>query len=241
MTSATFLDFLKAKESTHKGRQYIGFLDDHFTIDGPNGSHLCLVSEVLGPSLSELIGHRKQLRGGLARKVARQFVQAVAYLHSKGVCHEGTKSCTGVGPSTSNVIIDLTAANIAFQLHNFDAWSEEELYLRLGKPRTEAIQTVLGQTVPESAPLYVVQSASFTNGGSQWLRDNIRIIDFGISFFADDPPKDLRTPSSFTAPEAWFEMATGKALGSWVYIVYLALWSDTHSIVLGWNTFRGDQ
>ena len=47
------------------------------------------------------------------------------------------------------------------------------------------------------------------------MRDSIRIIDFGIAFFADDPPEDLGTPPSFTAPEAWFEMAAGKGTDLW--------------------------
>jgi len=82
-------------------------------------------------------------------------------------------------------------------------------------PRTEEIQTVSDQSGPEPAPRYVVQPASFTGGGSQWLRDNNSIIDFGISFLADDTPKDLGIPPRFTAPEAWFEMAAGKITDLW--------------------------
>ena len=93
------LDYLQSKASSHPGRKHIGFLDDSFRIQGPNGSHLCLVSGVLGPSLSELIGSQKQLRGGVARRVAKQFTQAVAYLHSEGVCHGG-KNYDPVGASS---------------------------------------------------------------------------------------------------------------------------------------------
>ena len=83
------LDYLQSKASSHPGQKHIGFLDDSFRIQGPNGSHLCLVSGALGPSLSELIQSEKQLRGSVARKVAKQFTQAVAYLHSEGICHGG--------------------------------------------------------------------------------------------------------------------------------------------------------
>lgn len=31
----------------------------------------------------------------------------------------------------------------------------------------------------------------------------------------DNPPADLSTPRSFTAPEAWFEMAAGKYTDLW--------------------------
>lgn len=118
-------------------------------------------------------------------------------------------------PTFSDLSVDLTAANIAFELANFDSWSEDELYERIGRPKTEAIRTASGNVVPDSAPRYVVQPASFTDGGSRWIRDTIRIIDFGIAFFVDEPPKDLGTPPSFTAPEAWFEMAAGKSTDLW--------------------------
>ena len=39
--------------TTHPGRKYIASLIDSFWIEGPNGSHLCLVSTVAGPDISE--------------------------------------------------------------------------------------------------------------------------------------------------------------------------------------------
>lgn len=89
------LDYLKDRATTHPGRQHISFLYDCFRFQGPNGSHLCLVSEVLGPTLSQLMKLRKQLRGSISRKVAMQFTQAVAYLHSEGVCHGGMNYIPG--------------------------------------------------------------------------------------------------------------------------------------------------
>ena len=83
------LNYLKQSSTDHPGRRYVALLLDHFELHGPNGTHLCLVSEVLGPSIAYLIGKDLQLRGKIARKVARQLVQAVAFLHSQGVCHGG--------------------------------------------------------------------------------------------------------------------------------------------------------
>ena len=82
-------DYLKQQKSDHHGRQYLALILDHFELDSANGQHLCLVSEVLGPTISGLALLDKQLRGSIARKVARQLVEAVAFLHSVGVCHGG--------------------------------------------------------------------------------------------------------------------------------------------------------
>ncbi len=65
----------------------------HFTIDGPNGHHLCLVFPVLGPSASQLSCYlTSRLSSRLARKAGYQATQAVARLHAQGLCHGGTLS-----------------------------------------------------------------------------------------------------------------------------------------------------
>ena len=138
------LDYLQSRASSHPGRKHIGFLDNSFRIQGPNGSHLALVSGVLGPSFSELMGSEKQLRRRVAQRLAKQFTQAVAYLHSEGVCHGGKKFTLLTLPYTFDILVDLTAANIAFELENFDSLSEDELYSQIGKPITAEMQTVSG-------------------------------------------------------------------------------------------------
>lgn len=112
-------------------------------------------------------------------------------------------------------IPDLTASNVALKLASIDSWSEEDIYNILGKPETEALRRASGKEVPPSIPRYVVASASFHNVGPEWLIDEIRLMDFGIAFFADDAPEDLGTPPSFAAPEIWFERAAGKSTDIW--------------------------
>jgi Protein kinase domain len=83
------LQYLKERPSTHPGRRYIAFVREYFRIKGPNGSHICLVLDILGPSVLQIQEKVKQLRGRAAQKVAWQTTQGLAYLHSEGVCHGG--------------------------------------------------------------------------------------------------------------------------------------------------------
>lgn len=75
----------------------IASLDD-FTIDGPNGTHLCYASQPGGPSLSTIsdspgeIAGTHRLRAPLARKLARQLAKAVSCIHDVGIVHGGTLS-----------------------------------------------------------------------------------------------------------------------------------------------------
>ena len=69
---------------------------DDFTIDGPNGTHLCYVSRPGGPSLSAIsdspgeIAGTRRLRAPLAGKLARQLAEAVFVMHDVGIIHGGT-------------------------------------------------------------------------------------------------------------------------------------------------------
>lgn len=72
------------------GAQSVAEHHRQFTLDGPNGRHLCLVLPVLGPSTSELsYCFNCRLRPQFARKVAYQATRALADLHSQGLCHGG--------------------------------------------------------------------------------------------------------------------------------------------------------
>ena len=80
------------------GRNSIVIVLDHFTFEGPNGAHLCHVSQVGGPSLSAISNSPGKIVGthrlcaSLARKVARQLVNAIGLLHDGGVVHGGMAS-----------------------------------------------------------------------------------------------------------------------------------------------------
>ena len=83
------------KSLDHPGRQHILSVVDDFTVKGPNGSHLCLVSRVAGPSIADLsfcpgqVAGCRRLRGDVGRLFARQTAQAVGVLHGVGVVHGG--------------------------------------------------------------------------------------------------------------------------------------------------------
>lgn len=106
------LEYLSSKpRSNHPGQDYISasFMDRHFSLDGPNGRHLVLVSKVSRPSVSQLSEWNIRLREPLARRIAMQVTQGLAYLHSEGICHG-----------------NLTSSDVLFQLADFDSWSKRK-------------------------------------------------------------------------------------------------------------------
>ncbi|KAF9071233.1 kinase-like domain-containing protein [Rhodocollybia butyracea] len=74
-------------------KDHVVHLLDEFKHHGPNGTHQCIVTEVLGPSLSldegPLLDHiGETIPTRLAKHVAKIF-RGVRYLHMHGVVHGG--------------------------------------------------------------------------------------------------------------------------------------------------------
>jgi serine/threonine-protein kinase SRPK3 len=62
-----------------------------FEIEGPNGRHRCIITDVLGPTVdairADCIDYRLPL--SIAKRVSSQFAEGLAYIHSRGVVHGG--------------------------------------------------------------------------------------------------------------------------------------------------------
>lgn len=70
----------------------VEFLDD-FRVEGPNGNHQCIVTEVVGPSIAEdveeIYNDGELYPIDIAKKLITQVTRGVAYLPSYGVVHGG--------------------------------------------------------------------------------------------------------------------------------------------------------
>ena len=88
----------------HPGRKRVIDLLDDSELQGPNGRHCCLVTEVLGSVLGAW-GEEPEA----SWEVARQLVEATAYLHATGVTHGGEYSVI------AGKIMEITLSMIRYQ------------------------------------------------------------------------------------------------------------------------------
>ncbi|KAF2421083.1 kinase-like protein [Tothia fuscella] len=155
----------------HEGRQYVRSLYDSFSIEGVNGTHLCLVMEIGGPTIAEVCGQNesRRLRADLARKLATQVTQAVAFLHSQNVAHA-----------------DISTHNILFRIQGLCSWSTDELDERLPEPHIEDVHMMDNQAPSSSAPIYLVDSMKMQDIVDLELDGDIMLIDFGLSYYAEE-------------------------------------------------------
>ncbi|KAJ3830468.1 kinase-like domain-containing protein [Lentinula raphanica] len=189
-------DILRAASLDCSGIQLV---DDHFFVEGPNGSHLSLVSSFAGPSIPVMldcpgrVAGSRRLRSDLARKVAKQIAMSLYCMHRTGVVHG-----------------DITTSNILFSLspHVITGWADADVYNNLGRPETEQVRSHDGKPGPASAPTELVAPIDNANlMNSSLIQESVMLADFGQSYMVASPPKDY-TPATlpnYYSPEARFD------------------------------------
>jgi serine/threonine-protein kinase SRPK3 len=68
-------------------------MQDSFQISGPNGTHECLILELLGPSVADLLDAHfctERLPGTLAKTITKQALLGLCFLHEQKIAHAGT-------------------------------------------------------------------------------------------------------------------------------------------------------
>ncbi|KAF8066651.1 kinase domain-containing protein [Lyophyllum atratum] len=198
------LHHISTSNPSHPGRRYVTKLLDSFEVRGPNGLHRCLVTEVAGPSIGQAkhVNDNNHLPVPIARKVASQCVQGLAFLHSCGVVHG-----------------DFHYHNLLFTIPGFHSWSIEDVYRHFGHPIRRPVKTVDGQALTPAAPHYVVITPDSRPLDDLVLNENchIKITDFGEAFHISDrkKPTSLGTPISLAAPEIIFGDVIGPPVDVW--------------------------
>lgn len=103
-------------------------------------------------------------------------------------------------------LTDYTLSNILIQIADSDAWSEQEIFHKLGQPNKDKVFTITGQDIDPSAPAHLIEPVVISSIDLQWLRDELLVVDLGQSFFYGKPPANgVGTPLSYRAPEAIFD------------------------------------
>ncbi|KAG6221167.1 hypothetical protein E4U34_002360 [Claviceps purpurea] len=182
---------LSALPKDHPGSSYVNQMLDHFTHVGPNGTHNCLVLELVGPNVAEFVEYYRmnnRLPAKLAKLFAKQTLQGLDFLATNNIGHG-----------------DLHTGNLAIVVPGLDALNEEDFIARLGKFETGAVTKLDDGPWAPNVPTEIIRPALFQEQDIIAAPcPSIKIIDFGEAFFGDDAPSTLKTPRVLQAPEIVF-------------------------------------
>lgn len=209
-------NILSQSKLQHPGKGGIMNVLDSFHHDGPNGSHLCLIFEAMGPSAAQMVENLPPELGGfqgskspashpimrfpvwMAKSILRQTLLSVNFLHQCSIAHG-----------------DLQPGNILFSVKDLNTVEEgslvqEHMNFPVGEPRpmqivergiTEPVRRIDGKT-DRWAPRYLALSQSLLRYVDLSPEFVVKLSDFGLSFHISDPPANSTTPIGLRSPEA---------------------------------------
>ncbi|KAI1400977.1 kinase-like protein [Hypoxylon fuscum] len=157
----------------------LGLLDE-FQYSGPNGKHVCLVFKPMGPSMSTYrrLFPRLKIPVPVAKNVARQLLEALAFLHD--TCHI---IHTDIKPQ--NILIETPEINEMFD------HAPSEVFLQ--------------QSLPANPPEnFYMDSEPVTSGEedlSKAMDISIKLADFGVASWFDRHLTEWIQPQMLRAPE----------------------------------------
>lgn len=192
------MKYLTKQGASHPGYKHIAHLLDNFYIEGPNGRHLCLITDVLGPKCFDFDERAYLgLDAPVAKNITTQLLTALHLLHACGVLHG-----------------DLHPGNVVFRINHIATLPLATLRETIGTPHT--VPTRREDWSKKSGdPRYIVQCLDQDSVFPECASWDIVLIDFGGSFFEAHPPPRIQTPSPFMPPEAIFGKTFSRAIDIW--------------------------
>lgn len=174
----------KGINAEEAGRYHVVIPDESFQINGPNGTHVCFVLPVLGPSILSKL-NAPETHGEMLRQVA----ESLRFLHEHGVRHG-----------------DMRPQNILLRLRH-DNFAKDDMDLLLGLPelekvrRAESVAVMDGDRDPgPHAPRYLVRPTSLE--GLE-VEDEVAVVVSGRYYHSADGevPVHPDLPLAYAAPE----------------------------------------
>ncbi|KAG6136789.1 hypothetical protein E4U38_001240 [Claviceps purpurea] len=171
---------------------------DVFIVEGPNGFHQCLVTEVVSPLSDEDVVQRWSF------DVVRQLVEGFSFLHGEGIVHG-----------------DPHSANLGVAIPQLEQFEEDDIIEFFGAPEIVPVIRWDPKFPLNSIPPYIVPSVSigfFLERRKAFPAGSVtaKILDFGRAYRMSQVTPNLlgAAPSMIRPPEFLLEELCDDRIGS---------------------------
>ncbi|KID84803.1 Protein kinase-like domain protein [Metarhizium guizhouense ARSEF 977] len=215
------LMFKVKDEGIDDQEHYLCLPKERFISKSPNGTHLCLVFPVLGPTVDQAasIFEEEQNSSSILRTISRSIIEALATLHRRGICHAGmVREYTPIAFQLTESWPDFRPANILLGLQSLDGLPEEQVLAQLGEPEGEIIQ-IREDSLPTPeipyAPKYLIYPVDFYDTSPSFILPRAVVIDFGQAVEAAGEKAPPGIPANYAAPEVIRQGCGGQEMDLW--------------------------
>ncbi|KAE9408855.1 kinase-like protein [Gymnopus androsaceus JB14] len=223
ITVVKYLQHVRAQSSQSpdddEGNNHVVQIFDVFTHKGPNGTHLCIVTEILGPNLADALFYMYRedpAPTGIAKRLGAQVAYGLRYLHKHGIVHG-----------------DLHVRNVLLYAPTIISSSQEHTEKMIRKPRryiphawkadAPTSDLSLNPAPDPHIPQYLVLPCLEDSFIEICFADpaslHVKICDFGESFLAvpgsGSRIRPSHCPEVFASPEVFFENLLSPASDIW--------------------------
>lgn len=185
---------------------------DEFTINGPNGSHPCLVMPLALGNLRQS-SFSRLFHIDVARVLAYELTLTVAFLHSQGFVHG-----------------EIHLRNILLRApSDFQKGTVKQFHEEYGNPISEPVTRVDGSPLTPNIPSTAIQTLDMSPNAREMVLSQAHLMlnDFGEAFAPGKEPrlgKDCHTPIDYRPPEAIFEPEQPMSFATDVWMLATAIW-----------------
>ena len=169
---------LASQAGAHPGSERVLTLFDHFRVEGPNGEHDVLVSQVVGPQLEAAFDDEPAVIQQSIKSLMRQVALGTSFLHHCGVVHAGWSTALSNMTRTDGQDSDLHKRNIAIEIPDFNGEPEESVVMALEVPVCVPVLTQGPQHHTDLLPKYLVIPGNLVDRVCHEDMQ-VKIIDFG--------------------------------------------------------------
>lgn len=190
---------------------------DIFQVDGPNGAHDCVVSEILGPNPADAGSTDEGVNrypAKIMKSIVKEILLSLCVLHEQGMVHGGKLQNSHLRSSRSEST-ELHMRNIAFTVPSVQAWQEQDFVQNMGEPDIESVDLDNDAPLRSGMPRYRVATALYPYEQEPAL-GSTKIIDFSRCCYASESPStEFQTLVCLLPPEQIFDGKLDHQMDIW--------------------------